>query len=199
MSDERLYVPPPIRDPSPPCVISTRNGAHFSNLFQLRSSRLVKSRDIAIIIDGACAGNGTQNARAAMGVYFGPDSRYNLARLLVGGPQTSQRAELNAAILALKRVRTLVNNGRLSTGMVVLVSDSRYVVGSMTEWVYKWRNNGWENVRGLPVTNQADFQELDDLIDELDDTFNIQVKFWRVGRCYTQEADDLAKQRLNAY
>lgn len=193
----RVYTPPN-RNSDPDDVVWTRNCADFANLRQMRRSsdgRLyaVRSRDIAIFIDGACMGNGTYHARAGMGVYFGPGSKYNISQQLYDNPQTNQRAELNAAILALQKVLDLVEYGWLETGNVVLISDSNYVVQAMTEWVYKWRNNGWTNHRGLEVTNRDDFERLDDLIDILDDEHDVSVRFWLVPRQYNQEADELAK------
>lgn len=56
-------------------------------------------------IDGACRNNGFGNAVASIGVFFGPESKYNLTEGVARGPFTSQRAELIAAYRALQQVK----------------------------------------------------------------------------------------------
>ncbi|KAF9450282.1 ribonuclease H-like protein, partial [Macrolepiota fuliginosa MF-IS2] len=144
-----------------------------------------------VFVDGACRGNGRPWARAGMGIYFGPRSYHNFYQRLEGH-QTNQRAEINAAILALRKVQDLVEDERLDAKTVVLASDSMYVVKAMTEWIVKWRGNGWLNVRGGRVENWSDLQELDRLIDELRDENGVYVKLWHVDREYNEGADKLA-------
>lgn len=192
---------PPRNGATPDDVVWTRRSADFANLRQTRrddNGRIyaTRSRDIAIFVDGACVGNGTFHARAGMGVYFGPDSRYNVSQRLWDGAQTNQRAELRAAILALEKVTQLVDDKRLQTRNVVLISDSSYTVQAMTDWVYRWRNNGWKNCRGMEVTNRDDFERLDELIEDLDYIYGVSVQFWLVPRGYNQEADELAKDAV---
>ena len=55
-----------------------------------------------IYTDGACTGNGTENARAGYGVYFGKDDPRNVAAPLEGELQTNNRAELQAILVALQ-------------------------------------------------------------------------------------------------
>lgn len=42
---------------------------------------------------------------------------------------------------------------------MVIFSDSKYAVQCMTEWIHKWRENGWKNARGLDVINSDLVQE----------------------------------------
>lgn len=196
----RVFTPPSFSS-DPQDVVSHRAYADFGNIRKYRQrndggSYASRSHDVAIFIDGACIGNGSGYARAGMGVYFGPDSQYNISERLEYGAQTNQRAELNAAILALEKVTSLLEDGDLRTQNVVLISDSSYVVQSMTDWVFKWRNNGWANHRGYEVTNRDDFEKLDDLIDDLDGEHGVEVKFWRIPREFNQEADELAKDAV---
>jgi ribonuclease HI len=55
-----------------------------------------------IYIDGACLDNGTPNAHAGVGVFFGPNDERNVSERLTGSNQTSCRAEIQAAIRALE-------------------------------------------------------------------------------------------------
>ncbi|KAJ3571946.1 hypothetical protein NP233_g3425 [Leucocoprinus birnbaumii] len=198
---ERLYKPPEYSS-VPEEVVWQSPHADFSNIrcyekwFYGYNLSAYRSTDIAIFIDGACIANGTTHAKAGMGIYFGPGSKHNISERLEYGPQTNQRAELQAAILALKKVVSLIDNGWLSTQNVVVISDSAYVVKSMTDWVYKWRENGWKNYKGLEVTNRDDFERLDDLIDDLEEYCGVGVKFWLVPRGMNQDADELAKSAI---
>jgi ribonuclease HI len=76
------------------------------------------------------------------------------------------------------------------------VSDSKHVVNGMTNLVEKWRDNGWRNSRGKKLGNREGFQELDGLIEELEDSFEVYVMFWRVPRAWNEDADRLAKDSV---
>lgn len=199
MSD-RQYLPPQIGDQTPNDIFAQgRYGKDFTNVLKRwgYSGGTITTRSIAVFVDGACSFNGYgHRARAGMGVYFGEGSRYNFHEELEVGRKTSQRAEINAAILALQEVKDLVKKGRLETQTVVLVSDSRYVVKAMTDWAYDWRDNGWRNRNGGKVKNKTDFMKLDDLIEDLEDNYGVYVKLWRVGRRYNEGADREANKAL---
>lgn len=161
---------------------------------------------IVIAIDGACRNNGKTGARASIGVYHGPDHGWNeSARLSPELRQTNQVAELAACRIALIDACTIQKNwgdigeeikgekGRLCT--VVIKSDSEYVVRGMTEWIYKWKANGWVNAKGLPVTNREHFDRIDSIVQSLENE-QVTVQFWHVPREYNQEADKLATSAL---
>ena len=54
--------------------------------------------------------------------------------------------ELLAAIMALKKVQ---NNSQIT-----IYTDSTYVKNGITEWVLKWKKNGWKNANKKPVKNK---------------------------------------------
>jgi ribonuclease HI len=96
--------------------------------------------------DGACAGN--------------PGGRGGWAVVILGGGEfsgshpstTNNRMELQAAIEALRR----------TTGPVVIVSDSKYVVEGASAWIRKWKSNGWRvKKHRAPVKNQDLWQAID--------------------------------------
>jgi len=154
---------------------------------------------MAIYIDGACYGNGTPHARAGMGVFICCGSNLNVSAPLTDGPQTNQRAEIRAAIAALKIVRQLFYEGEFSQighrKGVVLILDSAYVTNAMTNWVGKWSKNGGKTSEGKSVANIADFLELERHVLFLENN-RVPVKFWRVPRSENTCADGLAKQAI---
>ncbi|KAI0451454.1 ribonuclease H-like domain-containing protein [Xylaria acuta] len=118
---------------------------------------------------------------------------------------TSQRAELCAALRALQYVYDFVASkwqssvfGGKELKRVIVKSDSSYLVESMTEWIFKWRENGFINARALPVHNQDLFKKLWTAIQRLDEQKKIKVYFWKVPRSRNADADGLANAALDS-
>ncbi|RDW86070.1 uncharacterized protein DSM5745_02712 [Aspergillus mulundensis] len=155
---------------------------------------------IVIAIDGACQNNGSTQgtARAAFAAYFGKGNELNTARL-VGADQrqTSQVAELAGAIEALRIVAGLPEeqkpDGKLYT--VTLKSDSAYVVQGVTEYLAKWKRNGWRNAQGKAVANIKLWKELEGLVERVEEN-GVGVWFWLVPRELNPVADAAAKWAL---
>lgn len=152
----------------------------------LRFIRTDNSRAMLIFIDGACSNNGTPQARAGYGVKWGAHS--NLSSRLEGdGPETSNRAELRAAIVALG-LRAWNGEG---FDKVVLACDSEYVVKGISEWVPVWKGNGWRTARQTPVVNRDLWEMLLAALREQDGR-GVLVQFWLIPR-EENEADRDAK------
>ena len=98
--------------------------------------------------DGACLGNPGPGGWAALLRAQGSE------RMLAGADPatTNNRMELMAAIGALEALKRPCE--------VVLVTDSRYVMQGIEEWVPKWRANGWRTADRKPVKNQDLWQRL---------------------------------------
>lgn len=78
-------------------------------------------------------------------------------RVLTGGhpATTNNRMELMAAIEGLRALKTSCR--------AELITDSMYVKQGITEWLPKWRLNGWRSSSGKPVLNQDLWEQLDQL------------------------------------
>ncbi|KAI0125142.1 ribonuclease H-like domain-containing protein [Xylariales sp. AK1849] len=117
------------------------------------------------------------------------------------GEATSQRAELWAAIHALRVVQRLagkwpdISDGGYQLDKVVVKADSEYVIKGMTQWIFKWMGNGWTNARGRPLVNRDLFQKLVQQVRTLRG-LGVYVQFWHVPREDNKEADDLANREL---
>ena len=102
--------------------------------------------------DGACKGN---PGRGGWGVFL----RYQGSeKALYGGElfTTNNRMELTAVIqglLALKRPGCEVK----------VVSDSKYVLTGITEWLPNWKKRNWKTASKKPVLNVDLWQKLDEL------------------------------------
>ncbi|KAL2838578.1 ribonuclease H-like domain-containing protein [Aspergillus pseudodeflectus] len=152
-----------------------------------------------IYVDGGCRGNGKPWAFGAAAAAFKKRNGtfQGWYRALPSTPRpTSQRAEITAIILALQQVlakhKELFSDPWLD---VTIYSDSRYAVGCMTEWIYKWSKKGWVNSQGGEVANRDLIQwasNLDDQVKELGD-----VTYLYIPRAQNDYADDLCKQCLD--
>ncbi|XP_064383277.1 uncharacterized protein LOC135331917 isoform X2 [Halichondria panicea] len=111
--------------------------------------------------DGSCFGNGYGGASGGVGVFWGDNHPYNVSEKLEGH-QTNQRAELVSACRALE---TAIQQGYSA---IELKTDSTYTIKSITEWIPKWRENGWKTVTSKAVKNQEDIERLDWLCQQID-------------------------------
>ena len=168
-----------------------------------------------VFVDGACASNGATDARAGVGIYFGPASKYNLSEAFtLQGVVTNQRAELHAVARAMEIVRHQVIPQRkqiiaaaapnrdaedvrdLVKLHLVIVTDSSYVVEGMCSyfknWTYKESKQSLVNKKGEKVKNSEGFMRIKEGVEPLS-MIGIQVEYYHVDREENAEADRLAK------
>lgn len=149
--------------------------------------------------DGACLNNGQTNPRAGWAFFQGLN-RAGHPLVVEGrlekqgywgeeGPQSSNRAELRAAIAAL-RFRAWQGEG-FST--VVIATDSEYVVEGSTQWAKAWVQNGWKRNDGSDVKNK-DLWEM--LLGECEMARHnrLAIQFWKIPREWNTLADEGAKK-----
>jgi ribonuclease HI len=159
----------------------------------------VDSRTVVVSIDGACRGNGTPSARAAWGVYFGPQSMLNASDALDATlPQTSTRAEIEALSQALDIIRYNVSDDH-SLVHYHIRTDSSYLVKTFSSWIHNWIENGGMNSQGRRVAHFEVLEEIQELLDDMTDGDDggMTFKFWLVPRDDNKEADALANQALD--
>jgi len=105
-------------------------------------------KSVDVFTDGACKGNpgpGGWGALLRMGS--------NEKELSGGeGQTTNNRMEMTAVLRALQALK--------SPCAVTLHTDSRYVIDSMTKWIFGWQRNGWKTAAKKPVLNADLWQEL---------------------------------------
>jgi len=78
----------------------------------------------------------------------------NMRELSAGVPDTTNnRMELLAAIEALNALTRPMS--------VELHTDSKYVMNGVTDWMPRWKRNGWKTAAKKPVANQDLWQDLD--------------------------------------
>jgi ribonuclease HI len=108
----------------------------------------VKAR-VDIFTDGACSGNPGPGGWAAI-------LRSGTAEKEISGGETAttnNRMELMAVIHGLNALR--------SSSSVTVHTDSRYVMDGATQWLKRWKANGWKTSNKKPVRNEDLWRALD--------------------------------------
>lgn len=142
--------------------------------------------DTVIYVDGACRNNGQADAKGGCGVYWGEFHPMNCFEPLTGEKQTNNRAEMSAAIIALCQASAI----RLTK--LTIVSDSRYLKEGISNWINKWKHNGWKTEKKAEILNKDLWVLLDALQNNMEVTW-----LWVEGHGSSEgniEADKLAGQ-----
>ncbi|HCD62887.1 MAG TPA: ribonuclease HI, partial [Alphaproteobacteria bacterium] len=69
---------------------------------------------------------------------------------------TNNQMELTAVIKGLEALKRPVP--------VHIVTDSKYVMQGVTQWMKGWKRNGWRTANKKPVANRALWEQLDSLL-----------------------------------
>lgn len=105
---------------------------------------------IDIFTDGACSGNpgpGGWGAILRSGAH---------EKEISGGEKqtTNNRMEMTAAIRALQSLK--------KPSAVTIHTDSRYLMDGATQWMRKWKANGWKTADKKPVKNEDLWRALEE-------------------------------------
>lgn len=104
---------------------------------------------VLIWTDGACSGNPGPGGWGAILQARGQERELQGAE-----PQTTNnRMEMMAAIAALEALKRPV--------LVRLHTDSAYLRNGVTQWIERWRRNGWRTAEGKPVANEDLWRRLE--------------------------------------
>ncbi len=141
-----------------------------------------ETQRVQIWTDGACSGNPGPGGWGAVLVYNGTEKE------LSGGTAetTNNRMELTAAIEALNALKRPC--------AIDLHTDSQYVKGGITGWIFGWKKNGWKTADKKPVKNVDLWQQLDAALQRHDVAWH-WVK-GHAGNEANEKADLLARQGM---
>jgi ribonuclease HI len=152
-----------------------------------------------INVDGGCRGNGKPDAigaAAAVHVKKWGRSDPRTKHLPRYPTPTNQRAEITAIIMALNFALERVQEMDLSTSLDLRIySDSKYAVGCMNEWIYKWTKNGWRTSENNEVVNRDLIQKASHLDDQVKE--HGRVSYIWIERAANQIADQCCNEALN--
>lgn len=154
-----------------------------------------------VYVDGGCRGNGqpgAYGAAAAVFVFRNGARQAWTRRLYASDPPrpTNQRAEITAIIVALEQALEKYDDLDSSPYLdLTIYSDSRYAIGCMSQWIYKWSRNDWINAAGNEVANRDLIEEasrLDDRVKEIGD-----VTYTFVPREKNEDADRYCNEEMD--
>ena len=139
--------------------------------------------EICVYVDGACSRNPGPGGWGVFMICDGYECSYS------GGDRdtTNNRMELMAAIKALDAIKGY-------NGIVLMYTDSQYVKGGITDWIKKWKVNGWKTSGGDEVKNR----DLWVMLDSFCEAFDIRWH-WVKGHsdnAYNNIADQLARDAI---
>ena len=134
---------------------------------------------IKIYTDGSCLGNPGSGGWAAIILINGK-------KITIKGSKkntTNNQMELLAPLKALKKIPF--------GEKVEIFTDSKYLKLGITEWILKWKNNGWKTSNKSKVKNLELWKELHKLVE------NYQIKWSWVkahsGNKINEEVDVIAR------
>lgn len=146
--------------------------------------------ELTIYTDGACSGNPGPGGWGALMVAHNGDVVVKERELKGGAADTTNnRMEMMAAIVALE---TLERPATLT-----IVTDSAYVKGGITSWMFGWKRNGWKTSARKPVKNVELWQQLD----AAQAPHNITWEWVKghAGHPENERADELARAGMEPY
>ena len=140
---------------------------------------------VTIYTDGACSGNPGPGGWGAILISNGH------RREMAGGEAetTNNRMELRAAIEALEALKWPCT--------VDLYTDSNYLRQGITEWMARWKQNGWRTAGRKPVKNVDLWKRLD----AAQARHEVRWHWVRghAGDAENERADALAREGLRPY
>jgi len=142
------------------------------------------SARVVIYTDGACRGNPGPGGWGVVLNY--QDERKTLRGY--AAETTNNRMELTAVIEALRALNR--------TCEVEIITDSKYVMQGINEWIANWKRNGWKTAARKAVKNVDLWQQLDEEVA----SHNIDWKWVKghSGNVGNELADQLANEAIDA-
>ncbi|XP_046403882.1 ribonuclease H1-like isoform X2 [Ischnura elegans] len=182
--------------PAPPSISRTNLSAVESDANPAKRARLEifgNSPDkfmvdndgyVLVYTDGACSKNGRRGSQAGIGVWFGDGHNLNISEP-VKGRITNNCAEIEAATAAIEAAHAA------GVKKLKVYTDSNFLISCITQWIKKWKRNGWKTGDGQPVKNKEELLLLNEARNLLDVQF-IHVK-GHSGNYENDQADALAR------
>lgn len=118
-----------------------------------------KNKVYKVFTDGSSMNNGYKNCYGGIGVFFDDDSPYNISEKMTfkdDGKVSNNVCELNACLRAIQTIKDFKEYDNIED-IIMIYTDSKYVLDSITKWSNAWAKNGWmrKNKGGklVPVKN----------------------------------------------
>ncbi|MDP6555452.1 MAG: ribonuclease HI [Pirellulaceae bacterium] len=150
----------------------------------------MSSPTVHLFTDGGCSGNPGPGGWAFILRHVG--TAKEMEQFGAERDATNNRMELTAVVRGLEALKRPCD--------VELFTDSVYVGKGLTEWLPKWKSNGWQRREGRewkPIKNEDLWRELDEL------ALQHRIKYTRVaghsGHPENDRCDELAVAAYQKY
>ncbi|MEJ2114770.1 MAG: ribonuclease HI [Gammaproteobacteria bacterium] len=138
---------------------------------------------VEILTAGACRGNPGPGG-------WGAILRFGEKEIQLKGAveeTTNNRMELQAVISAFEKLRRPCS--------VHVMTDSRYVMDGIQQWLANWKRNGWKTAAKKSVKNEDLWKQLDNLVEPHNVTWE-WVK-GHSGHFENEQVDQLANEAID--
>ncbi|XP_043465907.1 ribonuclease H1-like [Leptopilina heterotoma] len=128
---------------------------------------------VNVYTECVCPGDGTEYAKAAIGVWFMDNHELNVSRRLYENP-CYNRAAFKSITIACRQARK-ANVRKLKINLT-----SAFLKNCIETLIPKWRSNGWKNSIGETLAQKQEILEMQDALDEfekIDWIFHNNYKF----------------------
>lgn len=121
----------------------TKKSAEYYLSYGIIKEKIDEDNTIKVFTDGSCSMNGTINAKAGIGIYFGKGDKRNISKR-INGKQTNNTAELSAVIEVFSVLKDEIEKGKT----IIIYTDSQYVLRCCTSYGEKCEKTNWKKKKG---------------------------------------------------
>lgn len=135
-------------------VLYFENGDDAARFMLTKRNSLAAENEVLtnhLYVDGSCLQQHRKSGRSVgLGIFkmYCPTAPAHVSQTITAGPKTNNFAELMA-------VREAVLCAEKDKHPTVIWSDSQYAIKACTEYVLRWKSNGWTTSAKKPVKNKT--------------------------------------------
>ena len=173
---------------------------------QFLTSKLIPSqKETHVFTDGSAIYTYKGNVRlvdpdakadfGGIGVFFGNNDQRNVSEPYFLLPITNNRTEIYAAIKAIENFSKFTSFDALQGKETLIIhSDSRYMIDSMTKWIKSWKKKKWKKANRCPVLNKDLIYWMDSLFTLYSNNFEVKFEWVKAHREGTNIPKDQSSQ-----
>ena len=124
-------------------IFTNQNSVTEADIHDNRTSQASDQGETVVYTDGSCTGNGTAEAKAGSGIWFGTNDERNAAIRVPGKEQSNQVGELLAIMHAVKHAPRNIP--------LRIRSDSKFAIEGLTVNAREWEETDWIRVKHGPL------------------------------------------------
>ena len=145
-----------------------------------------KTKEWKVFTDGSAINNGKKNARGGIGIFFSDDNTNNIGEEFSIEDKTSNNI---CELEAVRRAIEIISEDKefKDTDLILVCSDSSYVIDCITKWSNTWEKNGWKRKNKSGKMSVVKNLDLIKSIKSMYYKYNIQFKHIKAHRVLGSE------------